>query len=102
MEVKKKTYIPTETPTEKCQRIYWMGVYYNSKSINTNQCDCIPWYKRTNNYSSCIKIVSNWICEKEFWEWAIQGYYWTQASDWTTCLCKEWYTRWNKTLCVKK
>lgn len=90
-----KSEVITETPTEKCQRIYWEGSYYDSNFIYTNQCNCKPWYQRTNNNSTCTKIISNWICEKEFWEWAIEWSYWMQASDWiTNCLCKEWYDRW--------
>lgn len=99
-----KLYIPPkETPIEKCQRIYWEGIHYDSNAIYTNQCNCKPWYKWINNYSSCVKIISNWICEKEFWEGRIQGYYWALASDWTTtCLCKEWYKRGKTPLCVKE
>lgn len=90
-----------------CKNSFWSWSKYVPKNWEVN-CVCEEWYSLSEN-NKCInnntKRLNDNLCKNEFWIWAESSYYWTKTNnEETTCICKNWYSRWQdnnkKSICV--
>lgn len=75
-----------------CQSEFWT----NSTVWDDRwKCKCKNWYKRNQNWTSCIPMTEDEKCIFEFWSYAYSPEPWY-------CNCIAWYEwNWNKTSCKK-
>jgi len=59
------------------------------------KCKCKDWYKRNQNWTSCIPMSEDELCRLEFWNYSY-------SPEPGKCGCVQWYQwNWNRTSCIK-